>query len=96
MEKMVLVPVAKLDAAIKQFETDGDYMMERELKEWITDAPVATIPLKKVPESCYDCPIKQFTQMECVYCEVYGGKENIDTHWENHTKPADCPIVTKE
>ena len=85
--KMVLVPAAKLDAAIKQFEADGDYMMERELKEWIIDAPVAAIPLKEVPEECADCLAYYNAPSSCLALGRLVDGDRL---------PADCPIVTKE
>lgn len=94
-QKMVLVPMAALSSLKARVE--DDHPVYHHINEIIANAPIAAIPLKEVPtEGCHNCPARQFTEMEYVYCDLYEGKENTDAHWENHSKPADCPIVTKE
>ncbi|MFA5423128.1 MAG: hypothetical protein WC374_04660 [Phycisphaerae bacterium] len=84
MEKMVLVPVEAIYAIIGE-EMGLEHPDFTALRDAITNAPIAAIPLKEAPEDCSLCP-----------CQCVGICSVTMTEANYKKRPANCPIVEKE
>ena len=100
MENKTLLPNWLLDyveKAIEDFvpplEWDEPVDVKLEVKRLRREAPIAAIPLDSVPGCCGDCACRLDYDRD-YFCGANG--KDINRNVDKRTRPADCPIVTKE